>query len=86
MIFKHSIKGFSNYLLAKNGFVIRTFYVTNHLHYKDPRLISFKNNRIYLWSDSGKKERLSQRQLKRMLVEVEPVEIPLFCSLDLTPF
>lgn len=87
MVFKHSIKGFSNYICAKGGYVLRLNYCTKHHHCKDKRLVSFdKNNRIYLWDDLGQKHRLSKRQLKRMLIEVHPIDVRLKSNIELIPF
>ena len=87
MKFKHTIRGFSNYLFAKGGYVIRKQYKTPHKHYKEARLVSFdKNDRIYLWNDKGKKERLSKRVLKGLLIPINPIEINLSSKINLTPF
>ena len=62
MIFKYSLKGFSNYLFGTDGFGVRTNIVTSHHHYKQTRLISYrKDDRIILYSDKGKKETLSKK-------------------------
>jgi len=89
MILKHSIKGFSNYLFAKGGFVIRLNYVTSHQHYKGVRLVSYSrsDNRLTLYGDNGKKQRLSKRAIKkRGFTLVEPLNIPLSCELSSCPF
>jgi hypothetical protein len=89
MIFKYSLKGFSNYLFGKDGFVVRTNIVTSHHHYKQTRLISYrKDDRIILYSDKGKKETLSKRAIKKrgfILID-SPLFIPLSCELESTPF
>ena len=87
MEFKYTARGFSNYLFAKGDYVIRKPYVTKHLHYKNARIISFdKNDRIYLWSDKGKKERMSKRILRNFLIETTPVNITMLCQITETPF
>ena len=89
MLFKYSLKGFSNYLFGKDGFVIRTNIVTPHHHYKQTRLISYrKDGRFILYSDKGKKETLSKMAIKkRGFVKLhEPLFIPLSCELEITPF
>ena len=71
MDFKYTLRGFSNYLITKDGIIIRKPYVTNHNHYKEAKQIIFdKNNRVYLWSDKGKKERLSKRILRHLLIRL----------------
>ena len=90
MLFKYSIKGFSNYLFAKNGFVIRLNYVTNHHHYKGTRLVSYSksDNRLTLYDDKGKKQRLSKRAIKKrgFVLINDPLDIPLSCDLFNCPF
>jgi len=89
MIFKYSLKGFSNYLFGKDCFVIRTNIVTSHNHYKQIRLISYrKDDRIILYSDKGKKETLSKRAIKKrgfILID-NPLFVPLSCEIDFNPF
>jgi hypothetical protein len=90
MHFKHSIPNFSNYLFAKGGFVIRLNYITNHQHYKGVRLVSYSKSdqRLTLYDDKGKKQRLSKRAIKkRGFLKLDcPVFIPLSCELDSSPF
>jgi len=90
MYLKHSIKGFSNYLFAKGGFVIRLNYVTKHQHYKSVRLVSYSKSdqRLTLYDDKGKKQRLSKRAIKNrgfILID-NPLFVPLSCELESTPF
>tara|TARA_R110002167_G_scaffold102262_1_gene265481 strand:- start:371 stop:643 length:273 start_codon:yes stop_codon:yes gene_type:complete len=90
MYLKHSIKGLSNYLFAKGGFVIRLNYVTKHQHYKSVRLVSYSKSdqRLTLYDDKGKKQRLSKRAIKKrgfILID-NPLFIPLSCELESTPF
>ena len=90
MQFKHSIKGFSNYLFAKGGYVIRLDYVTSHKHYKGARLVSYSrsDNRLSLYDDNGKKQRLSKRAIKKRGFTVidNPLNITLSCELSSCPF
>ena len=90
MYFKHSIPNFSNYLFAKGGFVIRLNYVTKHQHYKSVRLVSYSKSdqRLTLYDDKGKKQRLSKRAIKKrgFVLINEPLFIPLVCEIDFTPF
>jgi hypothetical protein len=89
MVFKHSVKGFSRYVFKKGGYVIRISIVTKHMHYKQPRFVSYrKDGRIILYSDKGKKETLSKQAIeKRGFVLIEtPIEIPMFCDLETVPF
>ena len=90
MMFKYSIRNFSNYLFAKGGFVIRLNYVTNHQHYKGVRLVSYSKSdqRLTLYDDKGKKQRLSKRAIKKrgfILID-GPLFIPLSCELESSPF
>lgn len=90
MQFKHSIRNFSNYLFAKGGYVIRLNYITNHQHYKGARLVSYSrsDNRLSLYDDNGKKQRLSKRAIKKrgfILID-KPLNIPLSCELVTCPF
>jgi len=90
MYFKYSILNFSNYLFAKGGYVIRLNYVTNHQHYKGCRLVSYSKSdqRLTLYDDKGKKQRLSKRAIKKrgfILID-SPLFIPLSCELELSPF
>ena len=90
MMFKYSIRNFSNYLFAKGGFVIRLNYVTNHQHYKGVRLVSYSKSdqRLTLYDDKGKKQRLSKRAIKKrgfILID-SPLFIPLSCELESSPF
>ena len=66
MMFKYYIKGFSNYVFAKGGYIIRLDYVTKHKHYKSKRFVSYSKSdgRCTLYSDKNKKERLSKRAIK----------------------
>ena len=90
MHFKYSIRNFSNYLFAKDGFVIRLNYVTNHHHYKGARLVSYSKSdqRVTLYDDKGKKQRLSKTAIKkRGFIKLDnPLFIPLVCELDSKPF
>ena len=90
MYFNHSIKGFSNYLFAKGGFVIRLNYITNHQHYKGCRLVSYSKSdqRLSLYDDKGNKQRLSKRAIKkRGFQKLDcPVFVPLSCEIDFNPF
>jgi len=90
MQFKYKIKGFSNYLFGKGGYVIRLKYVTNHLHYKEARIISYSksDDRITLYDDNSKKQRLSKMAIKkRGFIKLEvPVFIPLKSDIKETPF
>jgi hypothetical protein len=89
-MFKHSVKGFSNYLFAKGGYILRLDYTTKHNHYKYKRFVSYSrsDNRCTLYSDKGKQERLSKRAIKnRGFVELdEPLFIPMACDLSNDPF
>ena len=90
MLFKHSIKGFSNYLFSKGGYVIRLNYVTTHQHYKSVRLVSYSKSdqRLTLYDDKGKKQRLSKRAIKKrgfILID-SPIFVPLSCEIDFNPF
>ena len=78
MMFKYSIRNFSNYLFSKGGFVIRLNYVTNHQHYKGARLVSYSKSdqRLTLYDDKGKKQRLSKRAIKNrgfILIDNPPI-------------
>jgi len=90
MLFKYSIPNFSNYLFAKNGFVIRLNYITKHQHYKGVRLVSYSrsDNRLTLYDDKGKKQRLSKIAIKKrgFIVIDNPLDIPLSCDLVSCPF
>jgi len=90
MMFKYSIRNFSNYLFSKGGYVIRLNYVTNHQHYKGCRLVSYSKSdqRLTLYDDKGKKQRLSKRAIKKrgfILID-SPLFIPLSCELESSPF
>ena len=90
MEFKHKIKGFSNYLFGKGGYVIRLKYVTNHLHYKEARIISYSksDDRLTLYDDKGRKQRLSKTAIKkRGFIKLDtPVFIPLKSDIKEIPF
>mgnify|MGYP003654003323 CR=1 FL=1 len=90
MYFKHTIRGFSNYLFKKGGYVVRLNYVTNHKHYKGVRLVSYSKSdkRLTLYDDKGKKQRLSKIAIKKrgLIILDEPLFIPMTCDIDLIPF
>ena len=90
MYFKYSIRNFSNYLFAKGGFVIQLNYITNHKHYKSIRLVSYSKSdqRLTLYDDKGKKQRLSKTAIKkRGFTKLDnPLFVPLSCELESMPF
>jgi len=90
MEFKHKIRGFSNYLFAEGGYVVRIKYVTNHLHHKEDRIISYSksDDRLTLYDDKGRKQRISKIAIKkRGFIKLDnPVFIPMECNINETPF
>ena len=90
MVFKHSISNFSNYVFSKGGYVIRLNYLTKHQHYKGYRLVSYSKSdqRLTLYDDKGKKQRLSKIAIKKrgfILID-SPLDIPLYCHINSCPF
>lgn len=86
MTFKWKIKGFENYLVSNEGYIIRRSYETSHLHFKNARFISHNSrNQFRLWRN-GRQEIWSKRQLRNVLEPIKPIEIADTCKLKDIPF
>lgn len=84
MVFKWKIKGFDNYIVSKEGYVLRTNYKTNHLHYKESRFINFnKRNQLRLYRNN-KLEYWSKKQIT--LEPIKEINIKTYSNLNLIPF
>ncbi len=86
MTFKWKVNGFDNYLVSKEGYIVRVQYKTSHLHYKHARFISHNSrNQFRLWRN-GKQEIWSKRQLRHQLIPIKPIEMADSCKLMEMPF
>lgn len=86
MTFKWKIKGFDNYIVSCEGFIVRKAYATEHMHYKTARFVRHNSrNQFRLWRE-GKEEIWSKKQLRNVLVEMKPLELPDSCPLKDSPF
>lgn len=70
MLFKWKIRGFDNYIVSKEGYVLRTEYTTNHLHYKNAKFINFnERNQIRLYRNRNM-EYWSKKQ-----ITLDPIKV-----------
>jgi len=86
MTFCWKINGFDNYIVSKEGYILRSAYVTSALHYKSARFVCpNKRNQFRLWRN-GKEEIWSKRQLRNILIRIEPLEVATSFKLKELPF
>jgi hypothetical protein len=87
MTIKWKLRGFDNYFITTEGYVIRGDYVTKHLHFKSIRFISFNSRNQVILYRNGAKEYWSKRQLHRIAYKVKLIKTPDVSSIeDLLPF
>ena len=80
------LRGFSNYFVTDKGWVIREEYTTNHRHYKSSRFINKNSRNQFTLYRDGVKEMWSTKQLRNILIAIDPILIDNFSEITNMPF
>ena len=86
MTVKWKLRGFNNYFVTDQGWIIRNEYTTQHQHFKDSRFINKNSRNQFTLYRDGVKEIWSTKQLRNILIGIDPIFIDNFCEITNTPF